>query len=106
MFKEIKANFDLVGSYEGSVYHYRIEVIRKESGASKYGDHSCHLLNLYENDKFVSDNLYDTRYDHIPTQKDAWVKEWTDYIRDEWVNVKSVELLDYEEKEVEERKRN
>jgi hypothetical protein len=45
MFKEIKATFDVVGiTHKGNEYHYRFVIERKESGAFRYGDHSCHTL--------------------------------------------------------------
>lgn len=109
MFREIKAIFDVVGIYgqnKNKTYHYHFVIERKESGAFNYGDHSCHLLNLYDqnqNNEWVGDYLYDTRYDHIPTIKEKWVKEWKDFIQNNYQNVQSIELIDYEEKDVEER---
>ena len=107
MFKEIRAKFYVVGETDsGKQYSYDFVIERLESGAFKYGDHSCHTLKLYAHDnedKVLRDDYYDTRYDHISTDKDKWVKEWKDFIQDNWLNVKSVELLDYEENLVEER---
>lgn len=101
-FKNITANFEVVGY----CYHYRFEIKRRESGAFNYGDHSCHTLDIYDynkNGEWVADYLYDTRYDHISTQKEKWVKVWVDFIKREWVKVESVKLLDYEEEEVDEK---
>ena len=106
MFKEIRAKFYVVGETDsGKQYSYDMVLERKQSGAFKYGDTSCHTLTLYKHDteEYVADYLYDTRYDHISTDKDKWLKEWKNFIQDNWLNVKSVELLDYEENLVEER---
>lgn len=111
MFREIKAKFDVKGLYgqnNDKVYHYHFVIERKESGAFNYGDHSCHILNLYDQDKdnaWLRDDYYDTRYDHISTNKDKWVKVWKDFIKREWLNVQSIDLIEYEEKDVEERER-
>ena len=47
-----------------------IKVIRKESGASKYGDRSSHVL--YINGEYYKQ--FDTRYEGIPSD-DNWAKE-------------------------------
>jgi hypothetical protein len=107
-FTEIKAKFTMVGKTErGNEYRYDIEIERKESGANAYGDRSCHLLNLYDHDtkEWLRDDFYDTRYDHISTYKPSWVKVWKNFIKNNWINVQSVELVEWEEKEVELRKR-
>lgn len=107
MFKEIKAKFDVVGLTErGNEYHYHFVIQRKESGANNYGDHSCHTLDLYDqnkDNKWLTDYIYDTRYDHISTDKNKWVKEWKDFIKREWLNVQSIDLIEFEENLVEER---
>ena len=103
MFKEIKASFEV--SSKNLHYHYLFVIERKESGAFKYGDHSCHLLNLYDLDKnkeWLRDDYYDTRYDHLTTEKEKWLKFWTNYIKENWRDVSEIKVIDYEEKEVEE----
>ena len=106
MFKEIKAKFDVVGLTErGNTYHYDFVIERKESGAFNYGDHSCHILNLYDHDtqKWLRDDYFDTRYDRISTDKTKWLKVWKDFIKREWLNVQSIDLIEFEENLVEER---
>ena len=105
MFKEIRAKFYVVGMNEkGNRYSYDMVLERKHSGAFKYGDQSCHTLTLYKHDtdKYVVDYLYDTRYDHISTDKDKWLKVWKDFIKDNWQNVLVIKTLDYQENLVEE----
>lgn len=100
MFKEIKAKFYVVGKTDsGKQYAYDMVLERQQSGAFKYGDESCHLLTLYKHDtgEFATDYLYDTRYDHISTDKDKWLKVWKDFITSNWLNVEIVELMDYQE---------
>lgn len=109
IFKEIKGTFYLKGkTNNGKEYEYKVVITRKESGAFKYGDHSCHLLDLFnpetgEQINNFGDDYYDTRYDGISTEKNKWIKTWQDFISRHWVNVQEVKLLDYEEKEVEAR---
>lgn len=99
-FKEIKATFR-VKSTTG-VYDYKFVIERKHSACFKYGDQSCHILKIYdfEDNKFLRDDYYDTRYDHLDTEKEIWVKVWTRYIEKNWTLYPIVTLLDYEEREV------
>lgn len=95
-FKEITATFHV----EGYCYDYYFVVKRLQSGANKYGDESCHTLDIYEEGKHVGDYLYDTRYDCINTDKEEWVKEWTNFIQDNWDKRPKVTLCTYEERKV------
>jgi len=103
MFKEIKGSFEVLS--KNLHYHYLFVIERKESGAFNYGDHSCHLLNLYDlddNKELLRDDCYDTRYDHLPTDKAKWLKFWTNFIKENWREVSEIKVVGYEEKEVEE----
>lgn len=106
MFKEIEAKFKVVKdeAYEKGFYLDRNEweflVKRYKSGAFRYGDLSAHSINILPPSKeFVQPQYYDTRYDGISVEKDKWVEFWKKHIEDEW-QVK-LELLDYEERQVE-----
>ena len=103
MFKEIRAKFDVVGLLPNSkrTYHYHFVIERKKSGAFKYGDHSCHILTIYEDNKQVREDYFDTRYEHISTYKPSWVKTWKNYIKRNWIDVQSVDLIEYSEEEKE-----
>lgn len=107
LFKTIRASFEVKGTSDnGKEYHYIFIIKRNKSGAFAYGDRSSHILTLYpygenEQSEKATDYYYDTRYDHIPTNKEKWVEEWKKYIKDNWINVNFIDLLLYEEKEME-----
>lgn len=92
MFKKIKAAWrvEFNGGYEPA----EITIEREQSGCFKYGDRSAH--NVMYNGKWYEG--YDTRYDHISTNKADWLNFWVDWINGKW-NTKSVELISYEESE-------
>lgn len=97
LFKIIKATFEVKSESFG--YDFLMEIERKRSGASKYGDQSAHTLNLYEakSGKWLEDKLFDTRYDRVPLTKKEWVKTWKNYIFNNWCDVSSIELVEYHE---------
>lgn len=105
MFKEIKAVFKvsedtsfIKGELKKDRSHFLFEVKRMLSGASVYGDRSCHSVIITN----VPDSFpyhFDTRYDGISTEKEAWVKFWKDWIEDRFAL--KVELSEYNENEVE-----
>lgn len=107
-FKEIKATFEVVGGYpkdlqDDTEWKSIFLITRHLSGAFAYGDRSSHSLSIFNEGEAIDekkcDYYYDTRYDHIPTNKTEWVKEWTEYIKSNWCKVKYVKLLTYEENE-------
>ena len=97
-FKEIVANFRV----KTDTYDYKFVIERKHSACFKYGDQSCHILKIYDynDNRFLRDDYYDTRYDRINTQKDKWIKVWQDYIKTNWMFNPEVTLIDYKESEV------
>ena len=104
MFKEIKAVFKvsedtsfIKGEWKEDRSHFIFEVKRMLSGAFAYGDRSCHsvIITNVPNATYY----FDTRYDGISTEKEAWVKFWKDWIEDRFVL--NVELSEYNENEVE-----
>lgn len=103
IFKEITAKFSFVGMWHGKEYHYDAIIKRFVSGAFHYGDRSAHTLELREHDtnKYLNEEYYDTRYEHISTYKPSWVKVWKNFIRRNWLDVKKVDLVEYQENETE-----
>ena len=105
MFKEIKAVFKvsedtsfIKGECKDDRRHFLFEVKRMLSGAFAYGDRSCHSVVITN----VPNALlyhFDTRYDGISTEKEAWIKFWKDWIEDRFVL--KLELSEYNENEVE-----
>ena len=105
MFKEIKAVFKvsedtsfIKGELKKDRSHFLFEVKRMLSGASAYGDRSCHSV-IITNVPEALPYHFDTRYDGISTEKEEWVKFWKDWIEDRFVL--KVELSEYNENEVE-----
>lgn len=105
MFKEIKAVFKvsedtsfIKGELKKDRRHFLFEVKRMLSGAYDYGDRSCHSV-VITNVPEAFHYHFDTRYDGISTEKEAWVKFWKDWIEDRF-GLK-VELSEYNENEVE-----
>lgn len=105
MFKEIKAVFKvsedtsfIKGELKKDRSHFLFEVKRMLSGAFAYGDRSCHSV-IITNVPEAFPYYFDTRYDCISMEKEAWVKFWKDWIEDKFVL--NVELYEYNEKEVE-----
>ena len=105
MFKEIKAVFKvsedtrfIKGHCNDDRSHFLFEVKRMLSGASAYGDRSCHSV-IITNVPEAFPYHFDTRYDGISTEKEEWVKFWKDWIEDRFVL--KVELSEYNENEVE-----
>ena len=105
MFKEIKALFKvsedtsfIKGEWNKDRSHFLFEVKRMLSGAFAYGDRSCHSVTI-TNVPEAFPYHFDTRYDSISTEKEAWVKFWKDWIEDRF-GLK-VELSEYNEREVE-----
>ena len=106
MFKELTTKFEVKREKLG--YHYLFEIKRKESGAFAYGDHSCCLFDIYDmgkNNEHIRDDFFDTRYDHLKTDKESWVKMWRDYIKENWREVSEIVLISHSENMVEEMKR-
>ena len=106
MFKEITAKFKVVKdiafeqkkfSWDRCVLEFIVK--RQKSGASAYGDRSAHGLEITKNGEWLDTKYYDTRYDGISTEKEEWLDFWKKYIEDNWTL--KVELVDYEEKMVE-----
>lgn len=95
-FKEITATFHV----EGKHYEYYFVIERLHSGANKYGDESCHTLDIYKEGTWVGDYLYDTRYDCIGTDKEEWVNSWKEFIQNNWENTPKVTLVTYKERKV------
>ena len=105
MFKEIKAVFKvsedtsfIKGEWKKNRSHFLFEVKRMLSGAFAYGDRSCHSV-IITNVPEAFPYHFDTRYDCISTEKEAWVKFWKDWIEDRFAL--KVELSEYNENEVE-----
>ena len=105
MFKEITAQFKVTedtafkeGKWKEDRGYFIFEVKRRVSGASAYGDRSCHSV-IITNVPEAFPYHFDTRYDSISTEKEAWVKFWKDWIEDRF-GLK-VELDAYEEETVE-----
>ena len=105
MFKEIKAVFKvsedtsfIKGEWKEDRSHFLFEVKRMLSGAFAYGDRSCHSV-VITNVPNALPYHFDTRYDGISTEKEAWIKFWKDWIEDRF-GLK-VELSEYNENEVE-----
>lgn len=105
MFKEIKAVFKvsedtsfIKGELKKDRSQFLFEVKRMLSGAYDYGDRSCHSV-VITNVPEAFHYHFDTRYDGISTEKEAWVKFWKDWIEDRF-GLK-VELSEYNENEVE-----
>lgn len=97
-FNNITGKWEYVNQLNGVKYTIIIE--RKLSGAFAYGDGSCHTLKTY-NDKDLSYNqLFDTRYEQIPTDKEGWINFWEEVIKDNFY-VESLKLLDYNNIEIE-----
>jgi hypothetical protein len=102
-FKIIKATFKVKRTFkvnnETFDTEYLIEIERKRSGASKYGDQSVHILSLYNavDGKWLDRKSFDTRYDRVPLTKKEWVKTWKKYFLDIWCDVSSIELIKYRE---------
>ena len=104
MFKEITAVFKvsedtafIKGDWNKDRSHFLFEVKRMLSGASAYGDRSCHSV-IITNEPNSFPYHFDTRYDGISTEKEEWLKFWKDWIEDRFVL--KVELSEYSEKEV------
>ena len=104
MFKEITAVFKvsedtafIKGNWNKDRSHFLFEVKRMLSGATAYGDRSCHSVTI-TNVPEAFPYHFDTRYDGISTEKDTWVKFWKDWIEDRFEL--NVELSEYLEKQV------
>ena len=104
MFKEITAVFKvsedtafIKGNWNKDRSHFLFEVKRMLSGATAYGDRSCHSVTI-TNVPEAFPYHFDTRYDGISTEKDTWVKFWKDWIEDRFEL--NVELSEYSEKQV------
>ena len=104
MFKEITAVFKvsedtafIKGDWNKDRSHFLFEVKRMLSGASAYGDRSCHSV-IITNEPNSFPYHFDTRYDGISKEKDTWVKFWKDWIEDRFEL--KVELSEYSEQEV------
>ena len=106
-FKEMKVTFKVTedvaykaGGWKEDRSYIKFVVNRYESGATHYGDHSGHTLYL-DGAKGTMPKYFDTRYEGISTDKDAWIAFWKEYIEREYVL--DVEPEGYEEKYVDER---
>ena len=107
MFKEITAVFKVTedtafkdGRWNKDRGDFIFEVKRFRSGATAYGDHSGHSVEIVNHpDAFM--HHFDTRYAQIHTQKDKWIQYWKNWIQDEY-SLK-VDLNNYQEKMVEEK---
>lgn len=96
-FKEIKATFKGIGKGACEGKEFIISIERMKSGASAYGDLSAHSI------EFANDGMpqcFDTRYDGIPTDKQKWCLWWSKYLVKNYL-ISGVELLGYEENEIE-----
>lgn len=97
-FIEITATFVMVNPRTN--HHIVATVERSESGASAYGDQSCHKVQLVDSDTktYYDDELFDTRYDWISTKKSEWTKFWKDFFVER--GYKEVNLETFTTKEV------
>jgi hypothetical protein len=91
-FKEMVVNFKVVKdmafiskAFNKDRTGWNFKVSRYLSGAFAYGDRSGHSLDIYDGDKNVGGQSYDTRYDGIKTDDDAWVEFWKKFIEDKYV---------------------
>lgn len=104
MFKEITATFKVQndtafnnGRWNKDRTYFIFEVKRMLSGASAYGDRSCHSC-IITNVPDAFPYHFDTRYEGISTEKEKWIKYWKDWIEDRFDLV--VYLDEYDENEV------
>ena len=105
MFKEITAQFKVTedtafneGRWKEDRGYFIFEVKRMVSGASAYGDRSCHSC-IIANVPSSFQHHFDTRYSGIKPEKKEWIEFWKNWIEDEY-SLK-VELDAYEEETVE-----
>lgn len=85
VFKVVKDTAYLSKEFNINRTGWKFEVKRYLSGAFAYGDRSGHSIDIYEGDKNVGGQSYDTRYDSIKTDDDAWVEFWKKFIKDKYV---------------------
>ena len=90
MFKNMTVKFAVtedtafkVGRWNNDRSDFIFEVKRFRSGATAYGDCSGHTVEIVNHPETYKHH-YDTRYEGIPREKDAWIAFWQKFIEDEY----------------------
>jgi hypothetical protein len=90
MFKEMTVQFTVAedtafkeGRWKSDRSDFIFEVKRFRSGATAYGDCSGHTVGIINHPEAYKHH-YDTRYESIPCEKEAWIAFWQKHIEDEY----------------------
>ena len=107
MFKEMKIRFKVTkdtaydrGSWAHDRSDFIFEVKRFRSGATSYGDHSGHTVEIVNHPETFKHH-FDTRYAGISREKETWISYWKSWIQDEYEL--AVDPYDYEENLIEDK---
>ncbi len=85
VFKVVKDTAYLNKSFNKDRTGWKFKIKRYLSGATAYGDRSAHGVEISNGKDYFMPMFYDTRYDQITTDDDAWVEFWKKFIEDEYV---------------------
>lgn len=85
VFKVVKDTAYLNKSFNKDRTGWKFKVSRYLSGAFAYGDRSGHKIEIDNGKDYIMPKMYDTRYDSISTDDDAWVEFWKKFIEDEYM---------------------